>query len=170
LGLFSVLQQFLVSCTSQMYSIGIDIGASHIGAGLVATHSRAAGPKLEHVLSAPLRANNPEAVVEQIVEMVDVLRQQLAGIDSDGVVSALGVGCPGQIVRGTVVGNANLKWTNVPLQQLLHTRTRLPTKVLNDADAAVCAECWGNPESNFTNAALLSKARFTPRLIVVQLH
>lgn len=146
----------LWSCISEnMYIIGVDIGASHIGAGLVfKPEASCAEAALQHVLSCPLDNKDPQVVIEQIISLVD----QLKRIAPESSVSAIGVGCPGQVVKGTIVGASNLGWKNVPLQHELERHTRLKVVVLNDADAAICAECWMNPTSNISNAALLSKS------------
>ena len=63
-----------------------------------------------------------------------------------GKLCGVGIGCPGQSKNGVLVGTANfpLCW-NVPLAALVSEQLEdIPVVLLNDADAAVAAEVWGN--------------------------
>ena len=61
-------------------------------------------------------------------------------------ICGIGVGCPGQSKDGVLVAASNLPLLkNAPLVDMLHSHAMLadtPIILLNDADAAVCAELW----------------------------
>ena len=63
-----------------------------------------------------------------------------AGV-SLGVLSAIGVGCAGQIERrtGDVLDSPHLKWNRFPLRRLLEKATGAPVSIVNDVQAAA----WG---------------------------
>ena len=61
-------------------------------------------------------------------------------------ICGIGVGCPGQSKDGILIAASNLPLLkNAPLVDMLHSHALLantPIILLNDADAAVCAELW----------------------------
>ena len=120
-----------------MHVIGIDLGGTTCGGAVVTME----GDVLARVSSAVVdRA--PDAIVTLIVSVVrDALD---AASLSRADVAAVGIGCPGRIVDGCVVGASNF-----PLMRdfALASRVKsglggLPTTLLNDADAAMEAEFW----------------------------
>lgn len=71
-------------------------------------------------------------------KVLDLVREIVAAATAP--LLGIGVGTPGIVLPGGVVGTApNLGWTDVPLRDLLVRETGLPVFVCNDADAAVHA-------------------------------
>ncbi|MFE5669984.1 ROK family protein [Agromyces sp. NPDC056523] len=106
----------------------------------VLTDLRAGALALE---TRKLDDHDPAAVVEVVADLVDALRPR------DGAVaglSALGVSIGGNVAGGRVVTRAPfLGWRDVPLADLLETRTGVPVDVENDVTALTTAEQWFGP-------------------------
>lgn len=80
------------------------------------------------------------ATGEQAVEAtIQILERLIASAPAP--ILGVGVGSPGIVdATGTVLSAPNLGWKDVPLQQILSTRTHLPVQVANDANIAALAE------------------------------
>lgn len=71
-------------------------------------------------------------VLQLVAELVAAAEKPILGI---------GIGSPGIVdLAGTVLSAPNLGWTELALQEILETATRLPVLVANDANAAALAE------------------------------
>lgn len=86
-------------------------------------------------------------------DMVENMREKMAGLTGEDVPVAIGVGVPGPIVGDVVERAVNLGWTNMPLGRVLKTELNMPVALLNDANAAALGEVWmggdpGNTEGN----------------------
>lgn len=86
----------------------------------------------------------------------------------------MGVGCPGQCKNGILVAASNLPgWKNVPLcnmildqllimeknENFIKDNRHIPVILLNDADAAISAELWGESRELYAshdNAAMIT--------------
>ncbi len=92
-------------------------------------------------------SHDPDEIVHAIAECVEELIER-SGVDRK-LVAGLGVAAPGPIDldRGAVVGPPLLRgWVDVPLQELVHRATGLPTTVDKDVTGAAVAEIWaGGP-------------------------
>jgi len=79
-----------------------------------------------------------EAVIARLVESVQAV---LPG-PAEGEAIAVGVASPGPLdpYTGTVLYAANLRWSDVPLRDLLNQRLGLPVCVGNDANLAALGE------------------------------
>ncbi|MEZ2390579.1 ROK family protein [bacterium RCC_150] len=92
-----------------------------------------------NILERLERAIDPEAG-EAVVGQVLELASEAVGRAS-ATLLGIGVGSPGIVNADGVVTTApNFDWKDVALRDLLEARTRLPTLVSNDADAAVHAD------------------------------
>jgi len=117
--------------------VGIDLGGLNIKGGVVtgdgevlSFHSiPTEGDKgRDHVL------DRIAALVGMVREKAAVPRRQIAGV---------GIGSPGplSIAKGLIYEAPNLPgWVNLPLAAEIRRRTRLPTVIENDANAAALAE------------------------------
>lgn len=117
--------------------VGIDLGGTKIGAGLVNVH----GEVLATDYQPTNTAEGQEAVTKRMVEAVGRVLDG-AGLAA-GDVSGIGIGAPGplDIPRGVLTRPPNLPgWVNVPLRQIIQDRTGLPTYIENDANAAAIGE------------------------------
>ena len=115
--------------TDRRPSIGIDIGGSHVAAGVIT----ADGDVVDR-LARPTPTDEAAAVEEAIVDLVRTLSARHE-------VCAVGIGAAGwvdehqQVVRFS----PHLAWRNEPLAARLDRRITLPVVVENDANAAA----WG---------------------------
>lgn len=114
-------------------TVGVDLGGTKILAALVDGDGRT---------RATLRRATDveggfEAVVTQIVDLVDRCRGEAGGTH----VEAVGVGVAGQVKAdsGVVTRGPNLFWEDAPLRSTLEAELDLPVLVLNDVRAAA----WG---------------------------
>jgi len=121
--------------------VGVDIGGSHISAGLIDSDGNLKVREEQPVKNQDLRA---EELVSLIANSVGKLLNCLNG----EVLGGIGIGMPGQSKNGVLVAASNFPLIrNVSLVDLLHLREELsgvPIVLLNDADAAISAEVWGN--------------------------
>lgn len=117
-----------------MYMIGIDIGGTFVKAGIVDKDGNiVTKSSIKTPLDPPVLAQNVAAQVKALVTS--------AGL-TDADFTAVGVGCPGMIdsKKGVVEYSNNLRWTNVPLGEILSEALGHPVSVLNDANAAALGE------------------------------
>ncbi len=116
--------------------VGVDLGASKIAAGLVSPDHKI----VNKVYMESQVADGPVAVVERIAECVAQLHVDLP---AGKTLTALSVCCPGPLnhATGMVLDPPNMTgWVNVPLQQMLEDRLKLPSPIEHDAKAAALGE------------------------------
>ncbi len=119
-----------------MFYIGIDLGGTHIAAGVTDSAGRILARD-----STPTRAERPYQAV-----IADMAACALSALDQSGhsleEVAALGVGIPGiaDNETGTVIFCTNLGWHDVPLRQQLQRHLPLSVWIDNDATLAGYAE------------------------------
>jgi glucokinase len=110
--------------------IGIDLGGTHVRAGVVT------GALLAEIVSARIPSSGTvEEVLKVIYELVDPL------VDSD--VRAIGIGVPSvvDIENGIVYDVQNIpSWKKVELKKLMEERYHLPVSVNNDANCFALGE------------------------------
>jgi glucokinase len=133
-----------------MYYIGVDVGASHVGAALLLIKN--SGHTIQARAHKALEERRAEYVLDVIVRTVLKLGQGLE-------VAGVGVGAPGWVCNGRIKAAANFpSWGDEPLEEQLRARLALPVLLLNDADAAIAAELWKDEEdAGIRSAALLSE-------------
>ena len=149
----------------KLYLIGIDLGATNAKAGIV----RGTDGVLLASASIPLEAKDPSAVVASLMLCVNRVCTE-ASVDLDEV-AAVGIGSPGHVFNGVVKAAANFKdWKDVPMAALLQRKLggHIPVRLVNDADAALAAECWvGAASSQGEVAQGASSTSRPPRDVVM---
>ena len=112
-------------------AIGVDLGGSHVTAGIVGEDGRIEG---QHELDLADLAF--PAVIEALVAVVG------KAVAAAGKPVAIGIGSPGNIEpeSGTVLYSPNLGWENAPLGSTLSKRFKIPVLVANDARCATLGE------------------------------
>jgi glucokinase len=121
----------------QRPTIGIDLGGTKIGVGVVG----ADGTVIVSDYQPTDAAKGQDAVIERVITGVDRVLAA-AELRSDDV-AAVGIGAPGplDIPRGLLTEPPNLPgWHNVPLRQIVADRTGFPAFLENDANAAAIGE------------------------------
>jgi glucokinase len=124
---------------SESLVLGVDIGGTKVAAGLV----NARGEVL-HASRAPMVVHGgAEQGLRAACDAIDAAMVHAAAKK----VKAIGVCSPGSVdsKTGAVLRAANLPcWRNFPLAGRIEKRYRLPTRLINDANAAALAEArWG---------------------------
>ena len=122
----------------KMVYIGLDIGGSHIGVGVV-DESGSVISKDGLPIDGSLIL--PDQLTIMLKKAIDLCIQP----DTNLIVRAIGIGCPGQSKNGVLVAASNIpRVVNFPLAaQLSKIYNDTPTFLLNDADAAISAEVFG---------------------------
>jgi len=139
--------------------IGIDLGATNAKAALVDDRGR--------VLRYASVALGADAVTQAPAVVAAACAEAAAGAAGDAWarVALVGLGAPGVIFGGDILGIANLfegAAFPVPLAALVsaavvsRSGARLGVVLLNDADAAVAAECWVGAAVGLRRAAVLT--------------
>src|SRR5438128_1249801 len=117
---------------NNQYIIGIDLGGTHLRAGLVDESSVSA--------INSMRINNKgsaEEVIEELFGLTDNL------INSS--VKGLGIGVPGlvDVDQGLVYDVVNIpSWKEVPLKKKMEERYQIPVYVNNDANCFALGEYY----------------------------
>jgi glucokinase len=108
--------------------IGVDLGGTKIAV------ARLAGRDLADSTLAPTNLNSADALIDQLVGLV----QDCRGAELDGV----GIGVPSVVnfEKGRVVSSVNIPLVDVPLREVLGDRLGVPVFVDNDATVAALAE------------------------------
>jgi glucokinase len=116
--------------------VGIDLGGTNMQIGIVdADHSVRSRAKRKTKAAEGL-----DAVVQRIIDGVE---EACRGVDLEVKdLAAVGIGAPGAIDprKGVVLEAVNLRWTNVPLCDMLSRRLGIPVILDNDVNAAVYGE------------------------------
>lgn len=114
-------------------ALGIDFGGTSVKFGVVR------GSQVIDTAPAIATDDYDEAspLIDAIVRVIEDLRQHHPNI------SAIGAGVPGFVdfPTGTIHNLTNVRgWKQIPLKEILHQRTGLPTTVENDANCMAYAE------------------------------
>ncbi len=125
--------------SSESLILGVDIGGTKVAAGVV--NSRG---KVLHTARAPMIARGTaEQGFRAVCDGIDAVMVHAPAKK----VEAIGVCSPGSVdsKSGMVLRAANLPcWRNFPLARRIEKRYGLPTRLVNDANAAALAEArWG---------------------------
>lgn len=139
-----------------MYLIGIDIGGSHVGFGLVDVSTSAI------ITSIDVSINGKDIAAQDLVQIIVDNCYKL--LDSNGLslqhLRAIGMGSPGQVNNNKLIAAANFpRLVEVPLAEMVSKGMGgVYTKLVNDADAAMSAEVWGNAAaySKFRNIVMVT--------------
>lgn len=116
--------------------IGIDIGGTNIGAGLVDKNLN-----IIYSLEAPTEAYRGYEFVEvKIIKLIEELISEAKNIKEE--VEFIGIGIPGisDMNGGIIISSHNLKWQNVNLGIKLRERFLIDVQIENDATLAGLAE------------------------------
>ena len=114
--------------------VAVDLGGTNIRAALCGDDGL--------ICKRTRRPTCPEQGVEAVIaRLVESVQAVLPG-PAEGEAIAVGVASPGPLdpYTGTVLYAANLRWSDVPLRDLLNQRLGLPVCVGNDANLAALGE------------------------------
>lgn len=124
---------------SEELVLGVDIGGTKVAVGLVNTRG-----EVLHASRAPMLVHgSAEQGLRAVCEAINAVIVHAAAKK----VEAIGLCSPGSVdsKTGTVLRTANLPcWRNFPLAPRIANHYQLPTRLINDANAAALAEArWG---------------------------
>ncbi len=113
-------------------AIGVDLGGSHVTAGVITDDGTIHGQ-----FEQDLEDLQFDKVIEVLVERIGAA---IKGAGSD--IAGIGIGSPGNIDArsGAVLYSPNFGWQNAPLGETLRKRFSLPVYVGNDARCATLGE------------------------------
>ena len=119
-----------------MYTIGVDLGGSHISVALV-------NEDLEIIsrASVPIRQGREQMSI--VLDIGGCINQALYAVAVDiSECRAIGIGSPGTCdsANGVVVQAYNLGWFDVPICRFLSERFGIPVYLGNDGDCAALGE------------------------------
>ena len=114
------------------HMIGIDLGSNHISGGVIDLRGNIL---YRHRL--PMQDQAGESALALVYELVDYL---LAATDQP--ILGIGIGTPGLIdaSQGIVRQAVNLRWSNLPLRDMVARNYNLPCYLSNDSHAAAVGE------------------------------
>jgi glucokinase len=123
------------------YILGVDIGGTNLVVGAVTED----GSRVRGLISEPTGApEGPDAVIHRIVRMAGEVIAATRQEDQAAELLGVGIGSPGPLDRkkGVVIFTPNLRWTNMPVRDLIGTALNLPASLDNDANCAMLGEHW----------------------------
>jgi len=93
--------------------------------------------EIKETIEYPIADLDGEQALQLVYQILDQLTQK-----EWGPIVGIGVGTPGLVhtQEGIVVNAVNLDWQDLPLEQLLESRYRLPVSILNDSQATAIGE------------------------------
>lgn len=112
--------------------IGIDIGGSHIGVGIVDTNGKIIEKSEKRLMSAE-KQDVEKAIETYIVEQTNDFMKKYKII-------GMGLSVPGTVSHDTIIKASNLGFENYEIVKKLQEKIKLPIKMRNDAKCAAIAE------------------------------
>ena len=126
--------------------VGVDVGGTKMGAGLVASD----GALLDHV--------DRRTPTESQADLLSALEETVQSLVERGQVAAIGVGVPSRVdqVARRVIGSVHIPLEGVDLSGHLSSRFGLPAVVDNDGNVAAVAEWKLGAGRGASNMAMLT--------------
>lgn len=125
--------------------IGIDIGGSHIGIGLVDKNRHIILKKEKFIIE---KTNIKEIIEQFIIETV-------LEIKSDYEIEEIGIAVPGTISENKIIKSVNLGLENFDLVNVLEEKLKLNIRLKNDAKCAALAEKKYGELKQYKNSVFL---------------
>ena len=131
--------------------IGVDIGGSHIGTGVITI-----GGKILHSLFRDVTWGDPDGnliQIESIIEEILVFAKK-----ENGRLLGIAIGVPGIVESetGMVRLAPSMNWIDVPLRDKLRKKFELPISIENDVNLAVLGEHWYGGGIGVENLVMVS--------------
>lgn len=148
-----------------MYYIGIDLGGTHMAAGVVDENGH-----IYATAETPTQAKRPYA--EIIRDMASTARAAMekAGVAEEQIES-IGIGIPGVAdTDGNVIFCTNLGWRDIPLRKELQQYIHKPVYIDNDATVAGWAEYQAGVSRGTNSSVFLTLGTGVGAGIVINGH
>lgn len=135
-----------------MLTIGVDIGGTSIKGGYVTEE----GNVLDKFSLPIVKGQTGEEIINALADLINEFIAE-SDIDKKNI-KGIGIGCPGAIdsENGVVDYSNNLGWENLPLVEIIKTKTGLPVKVSNDANVATLGEATFGAGKLYKNIIMLT--------------
>lgn len=112
--------------------IGIDLGGSHIGIGIVDKNGRII-EKTEKRLTSVEKKDIKKSIEEYIIEHVEIYSKKYE-------IANVGMAIPGTVNEKSIIKSVNLDLKNYDIVDKLKEKINIPIKIKNDAKCAAIAE------------------------------
>ena len=142
--------------------IGIDLGGSHIGIGLI-NKNNIIIENIEKRLISKDKKNIKESIESFIVENVLQLKKKYD-------ISEIGIAVPGTVTEKFIVKSVNLGVENYPLVDELEKKLKLPIKMKNDAKCAALAEVERGALKNYKRTIFLTLGTGIGGAVIIDNH
>lgn len=142
--------------------IGIDLGGSHIGIGLI-NKNNIIIENIEKRLMSKDKKNIKESIESFIVENVLQLKKKYD-------ISEIGIAVPGTVTEKFIVKSVNLGVENYPLVDELEKKLKLPIKMKNDAKCAALAEVERGALKNYKRTIFLTLGTGIGGAVIIDNH
>ena len=131
--------------------IGIDVGGSHIGLGIVNQEGKLIIKKEKDYLL--YKKNMSKAVIKNIEELINQILEEKHINISD--IESIGIAFPGTISNGVVIKSRKLGIENLKIKEKLEKEYGVPVYAQNDAKCAAIAEKEFGSLKNYDDAIFL---------------
>lgn len=131
--------------------IGIDLGGSHIGIGLVEQNNLKA--VVDKFFTQEDRKNIETAILNNIDELINKILEENELSIKD--IEKIGVASPGTVTNGHII-SWNLGLKNFDLQNKLIEKYNLPVKIRNDGKCAALAEKKYGAMKNYDDCVFIN--------------
>jgi glucokinase len=135
-----------------MYYLGIDLGGTHIAAGIV-------DENMNIIIKASIPTNLPRPLIELMQDIADLSKRIIAEVKlQDSDIAWVGVGTPGSvnIATGVVEYANNIKFINYPLKEILGKLMNKTIYVENDANCAAYGEYMAGAAKEAKSAVVVT--------------
>ena len=142
--------------------IGIDLGGSHIGIGLIDKNNIII-ENIERRLMSKDKKNIKESIESFIVENVLQLKKKYD-------ISEIGIAVPGTVTEKLIVKSVNLGVEKYPLVDALEKKLKIPIKMRNDAKCAALAEVKRGALKNYKRTIFLTLGTGIGGAVIIDNH
>ena len=133
--------------------IGIDLGGSHIGVGLI-EEDKIVGNVKDKILTRQDRVHIEESIVNEIVRLVnELLVENNLSLED---IELIGIASPGTISNGYIVKAGNLNLKNFNIVGFLKEKLNVPIYIRNDGKCAALAEKKYGAMKNYDDCVFIN--------------
>ena len=135
-----------------MISLGVDIGGTSIKGASVSEEGQIKARFSLPIIAQETGKETVERLGNKILSFINENKMQ------NNEIVGLGIGCPGAIdsENGVIDYSNNLKWSDIPIKEILEKITGLKVKITNDANAAALGEAYFGAGKEASSVILLT--------------